>query len=89
MIAKLVKITPTSLWYGRYNELVFMWFRNQRSHHWGAPHCSNKRYWLGFPNAHSLNGSALPQTVFFQKIMMDMLLLVGGIPTPLKNMKVS
>ena len=27
--------------YGRYNELVFMWFINQHSHHWGAPSCSD------------------------------------------------
>ena len=27
--------------YGRYNELVFMWFINQHSHHCGAPSCSD------------------------------------------------
>ena len=42
------KIASVALWlwlnsmvYGRYNELVFMWFINQHSHHWGAPSCSD------------------------------------------------
>ena len=29
--------------YGRYNELVFMGFINQHSHHWGAPSCRNMK----------------------------------------------
>ena len=30
--------------YGRYNELVFMGFINQRSHHRGSPSCGGSQY---------------------------------------------
>ena len=39
-IAKLVHITPITMVYGTYNELVTGANLNQHSHHWGAPHCS-------------------------------------------------
>ena len=92
-----------------------MGFINPRSHHWGAPSCSNKRWWKweshhwlinstdnwnrytptllkhmqepcwdsqlrNHEKTHGLSNKELHQHEF---------LLVGGIPTPLKNMKVS
>ena len=49
-IAKLVNITPIKpMVYGRYNELVFMGVRNQRSHHWGAPSCMINCHLNGSP----------------------------------------
>ena len=41
-IAKLVPITPMSLWFMLDITIVFMGFINQRSHHWGAPSCSQR-----------------------------------------------
>ena len=40
-IAKLVNITPLTMVYGTQITIVFMGFINQRSHHWGAPPCSD------------------------------------------------
>ena len=42
---QLVQITPISLWFMVPITIVFMGFINQRSHHSGAPHCSE---WMSY-----------------------------------------